>query len=98
MNSDVRALALDGSGNLYAGGFFTTAGGASANRVATWNGSSWSALGSGMSGEGYTLAADGNENVYAGGGFIQAGGRPSRYIARWSWPRLYLPLTPRGSP
>ena len=32
---------------LYAGGQFTTAGGVSANYIAQWNGSSWSALGSG---------------------------------------------------
>ena len=44
----VYALAVDASGNLYAGGDFTTAGGVSANRIAKWDGSSWSALGSGM--------------------------------------------------
>jgi len=46
----VRALAVfdDGSGPaLYAGGDFTTAGGVAANRIAKWNGSSWSQLGSG---------------------------------------------------
>ena len=44
----VNALAFDASGNLYAGGDFTTAGGVSANSIAKWDGSSWSALGSGM--------------------------------------------------
>ena len=43
------ALAFDASGNLYAGGNFTTAGGVSANCIAKWDGTSWSALGSGMS-------------------------------------------------
>ena len=28
-------------GDVYAGGFFTTAGGTVANRVAKWNGTSW---------------------------------------------------------
>ncbi|MGB9613419.1 MAG: chitobiase/beta-hexosaminidase C-terminal domain-containing protein, partial [Candidatus Margulisiibacteriota bacterium] len=42
MNGSVYALAVDSSGNLYAGGSFTTAGGVSANRIAKWNGSSWS--------------------------------------------------------
>ena len=41
------ALAVSGS-DLYAGGYFTTAGGSAANYIAKWNGSSWSALGSGM--------------------------------------------------
>ena len=35
----VFALATDSSGNLYAGGFFTTADGQPANRVARWDGS-----------------------------------------------------------
>jgi hypothetical protein len=43
----VSALAVSGS-TLYAGGEFTTAGGSAANNIAQWNGSSWSALGSGM--------------------------------------------------
>ena len=44
----VNALAVDGAGNLYAGGCFTTAGGVAANNVAKWDGSAWSALGSGI--------------------------------------------------
>ena len=41
----------DGSGSgsaLLVGGWFTSAGGVAANRVAKWDGSTWSALGSGM--------------------------------------------------
>ena len=41
------ALAVSGT-NLYAGGYFTTAGGVTANYIAKWDGSAWSALGSGM--------------------------------------------------
>ena len=36
--------------DLYAGGYFTTAGGVTANNIAKWDGSAWSALGSGMGG------------------------------------------------
>ena len=44
----VSALAVDGDGNLYAGGCFTTAGGTAANYIAQWDGAAWSPLGSGM--------------------------------------------------
>src|ERR1039458_9704076 len=47
----VNALAVSGS-NVYAGGDFTMAGGSAANDIAQWNGSTWSALGSGISGRG----------------------------------------------
>ena len=36
------------NGNLIAGGYFTTAGGTSANYIASWDGTAWSPLGSGM--------------------------------------------------
>ena len=49
MDSPVSALALDSSGNLYAGGFFTTAGTVTVNYLARWDGHtySWTALGNG---------------------------------------------------
>jgi hypothetical protein len=56
----VSALAVSGS-DLYAGGNFTTAGGKPANRIAKWNGSSWSALGSGMNNLVWALAVSGSD-------------------------------------
>lgn len=44
----VGALAFDANGNLYASAYFTTAGDVTANRIAKWNGSTWTNLGSGM--------------------------------------------------
>src|SRR3954464_12463182 len=45
--SSVTALNADNPGVLYAGGNFTSAGGNSqAKRIARWNGSHWSSLGS----------------------------------------------------
>jgi hypothetical protein len=88
-NTYVRALVFDISGNLYAGGSFTTAGGANANYIAKWNGKAWSALGSGMGGESSgpyvtSLARDTAGNLYAGGFFTTAGGVSARYLAKWN--------------
>jgi hypothetical protein len=47
-NGEVNAAVIDGSGNLYIGGVSQCVGNAIANGIAQWNGSSWSALGSGM--------------------------------------------------
>ena len=44
----IEAIAVDGSGNVYVGGDFTVIGTVVANYIAKWNGSAWSALGSGM--------------------------------------------------
>ena len=63
------------------GGGFTTAGGISATNIARWNGTSWSALGSGMDGVVSALTVSGS-NLYAGGNFLTAGGKVSPYIAR----------------
>ncbi len=86
----VYALAVSGS-DLYAGGGFGTAGGSTANRIAKWNGSSWTALGSGIGG-GYVLAlAVSGSDLYAGGSFTTAGGNAANYIAKWngsSWTAL----------
>ncbi len=86
----VHALLVfdDGSGPaLYAGGDFGKAGGALASRVAKWNGSAWTALGSGLSTTVFALAVfdDG------GGPALYAGGQFTRRVAKWngsSWSEL----------
>ncbi len=65
VNGVVESLTVfdDGSGGgpeLYAGGNFTSAGGVTANRIAKWNGKSWSALGSGTNGFGDALTLHDN--------------------------------------
>ncbi len=95
-NSWVLALAPfdDGGGEaLFAGGFFTTAGGVTVNRVAKWDGVGWSALtgplGTGVNGGGndvrvLTVYDDGDgAALYAGGGFATAGGVSVNRIAKW---------------
>jgi Immunoglobulin domain len=79
----VSALAVSGT-NLYAGGFFTSAGGVAATNIAKWDGSTWSALGSGMDiyGYVYALAVSGTD-LYAGGAFTTAGGVRVNGIAKW---------------
>jgi hypothetical protein len=75
----VCALAVSG-GTLYAGGGFTNAGGNAVNYIAQWNGSNWSALGSGMNNGVSALAVSGG-TLYAGGGFTKAGTNASGYVA-----------------
>ena len=86
LNGPALALARDpnSTDGVYAGGTFTRAGSASANRVARWSESGgWTALGAGVDGPVYALAADGND-LYVGGSFTTAGGAGARNIARWN--------------
>ena len=79
---DVQALAVSGN-DLYAGGYFTTADSVSATNIAKWNGSSWSALGSGVNGDSRVSALGVmGSDLYVGGGFTTAGGKVSAYLAR----------------
>ena len=100
MNDEVYALTVDGTGNVYAGGWFTTAGGVSANHIVKWNGTAWSPLGSGIGGTSnpnvYALAADGAGTLYAGGWFNMAGGISANRIAKWdgtAWSALGSGMT-----
>ncbi|HYD02555.1 MAG TPA: immunoglobulin domain-containing protein, partial [Phycisphaerales bacterium] len=68
--------------DLIVGGSFTSAGGLSANRVARWNGSAWSAFGTGASGDVMALAVY-NGQIVMGGAFTNAGGQPRNFVARW---------------
>ncbi len=81
-DGDVYASVVDASGNLYIGGSFTVVGETTANGIAKWNGTSWSALGSGMNGNVSALALSGSD-LYAGGGFTTAGGVATTNIAKW---------------
>src|ERR1051325_2602485 len=81
-DSTVFPAAVDASGNLYIGGDFAIAGDVLASRVAKWIGSSWSALGSGMSGAVWALAVSG-DYLYAGGTFTTAGGSAANHVAKW---------------
>lgn len=85
ISSNVSTIVIDGSDNVYIGGYFVNVkenGTAipTADKIAIWDGSNWSALGSNGSGDGsinkpanvnpavFAIALDGNK-VYAGGYF-----------------------------
>jgi len=78
----VYAMAVRGS-DLFVGGSFTTAGGGGANNIAKWDGSAWSALGTGVGSTVQALAVMG-EDLYAGGGFTTAGGAAASLVAKWN--------------
>ncbi len=103
----VLAVLDDGSGGgpaLYAGGTFDTAGGVPANRVAKWDGASWSALGAGMNARVSSLTvfddgSGGGPALYAGGRFTNAGVVPANRVAKWdgaSWSALGVGIGMRG--
>ena len=89
-NTVVNAMTVfnDGTGPaLYAAGTFGFAGGVAANSIAKWNGSAWSALGSGIAGAVAALAVynDGTgPALYAGGIFTTAGNVPCLGMAKWN--------------
>lgn len=91
-----QAVFDDGTGPaLFVAGQFVTVSGVPANNIAKWDGSAWSALGSGVSGASsspvYALAVfdDGTgPALYAGGILGGVGGVVANSIARWdgaSW-------------
>jgi hypothetical protein len=88
VNNVVFALAVVGN-EVFVGGWFTSAGGVSANYVARFNTqtNTWSTLGTGSSNGVnnwvYELAVVGNE-VYVGGTFTSAGGVSANYVARFN--------------
>ncbi|MBO2009353.1 hypothetical protein [Hymenobacter negativus] len=84
----VNALAVSGSGELYVGGNFMWAGGATASRIAKWNGTAWSSLGTGVgngvNSRAYALAVASSGEVYVGGDFMRAGGVAANRVAKWN--------------
>lgn len=74
--------------NLYVAGQFTTVGGVEANRIAKWDGSSWSTLSTGLDIEAFALAEyDGR--LVVGGYFAKAGGITAKGAAAWDGTRFW---------
>jgi hypothetical protein len=94
ITAGVHALATFDDGNgpaVFAGGFFTNAGGIQANHVIKWDGKSWAALGDGMNNlvSAFAVYDDGaGPDLYAAGSFNSVAGMTVRRVARWdrtSW-------------
>jgi hypothetical protein len=86
----VSALVMS-RGDLYVGGTFSTAGGIATLNVAKWNGSSWSALSLGRTGDVVSALAVSGSDLYAAGAFSTAGDEVVHGIAKWngsSWSTL----------
>ena len=94
---DVKAMTVydDGSGAaLFVAGTFTSVGGLVQpfNRIAKWNGQTWTALGSGLTGNGDSTRVKalavfdegGNPALYVSGDFSLAGGVPAGGLAKWN--------------
>ncbi|MBK9474525.1 MAG: hypothetical protein IPO18_20010 [bacterium] len=77
----VRALKTNG-GRLYAGGYFTAAGGVSCNNIAWWDGASWHDASGGANNGVVALGTLFNE-VHAGGEFTSVQGGTT-YSPRWA--------------
>ncbi len=87
VDGNVRAVAVAANGvDVYAGGDFFNAGGATAYKIARWDGSAWSAVGASLFSIGgeavYAIAVSGSD-LYVGGDFLQAGSQVVNYVARW---------------
>ena len=85
LNGAVYALNADDPGVLFVGGAFTNAGGhATADHIARWNGTTWSALGSHPLNGNVEAIAYHAGLVYVGGQFTNAGGDPNAdFLAVW---------------
>ncbi|RME41010.1 MAG: DUF11 domain-containing protein, partial [Deltaproteobacteria bacterium] len=91
-NIQVESLATAPNGEVYAGGYFPTAGGSVVNHIARWDGGQWHPLGSGITlGDGTylgspdvrALAFAANGDLYAGGNIKSTATISANYVIRW---------------
>ena len=81
--SKVNTIAIDNENNIYVAGQFTTAGSISANNIAKWDGTEWTALGTGLNSSTLALALNNDGNLFAAGLFTMAGNVSASKIAMW---------------
>ncbi len=68
---------------LYACGNFSEINNVSANNIARWDGTTWSAMGAGFNDPVYDIYTNGND-IYASGDFLSSGDDTLWCIARWN--------------
>ena len=81
MNARVRAFTVYVN-ELIVGGQFTTAGGAASNYIASWDGTNWSTMGTGLNNFVHALHVY-NNRLIVGGAFTVAGGKQAKNLAYW---------------
>ena len=85
--TSIEALLCDNKGNLFAGGEFSNIDNVVVGNVAQWNGSRWTALGSGtrdvFPSHVSSFALDDAGNLFVGGEIDSVGGFAVCHIARW---------------
>lgn len=100
-----RGVCSDGTtSGCYVFGKFTTAGGVTANSIARWSGSAWSAMGgtpgvAGGTATVYDAILHPNGKLYIAGNFTSAGGTAASFCASWdgsTWAALGAGLTGGG--
>ena len=101
MDGIAYSMALAQDNSVYVTGAFTTAGGATVDYAAVWNGSSWRAIGTGLNASGLIVTIASNGDVYVGGNFTVAGDTPVSYAARWNgsaWMPLDIDISITATP
>jgi hypothetical protein len=87
----IEALAFDTNGDLLIGGAFGAIDSVAAAGVARWNGSSWSAIGSGVDGAVHDLLVTSSGALFASGMFAVGSPPVAANVAQWngsSWQAL----------
>ncbi len=90
-SSTARSLAVDSANNVYTCGSFLQAGGVTVNYIAKWNGTAWSALGTGFgNANACNVVAFRNGYLFTGGGSLVTGAwgiaglTSSQRLGRWT--------------
>jgi len=85
VNNFVFDFAVAPDGTLYVCGDFTAAGATAATRIASWDGTAWSTLGSGgLDDQGRSLAISEDGILYVAGLFVTANDVSASKIAKWN--------------
>jgi len=99
-NVDIWSIYVASDGTIYVGGDYTSISSVSANNIASYNGSAWSPLGSGVNAAVFSIRQTANGLFIVGGNFTSAGGLAlGDRIAGWNgstWVHLDADLP--GSP